>query len=209
MNQLQLHTAGALIRHTSPFSDLAVNICDTPLSVGIRDKWVKPLYFGLRDKATLRFVSENISEIDQPLISTLLGQFDWRSRTVGAHLAAITRRDEFQEEIGKLLLRSDVCYAAYGYCVAIATFNNKVGIEYLLEYLRYYLTRPDLVFDQTDVMTTLVLLDKENGTEFAATCAEQWASYHQAHEEFDLSKSVERFRSYLDLVRSFGASREG
>ena len=44
-----------------------------------------------------------LAQADDALIARLLGQFDWRSRTAGAYLAALTERPAFADQLGGLL----------------------------------------------------------------------------------------------------------
>jgi hypothetical protein len=77
------------------------------------------------------------------------------------------------------LVRSDVCYAAGGYCLALAKFNTARAREYLVSYLDYYLTRRDLVFDQRLAMAALAYLDQRDGRQDVARVREAWERFCQ------------------------------
>lgn len=49
-------------------------------------------------------------------ITTLL-EGGWRERRTAAWLVAVSRRTEFRERLGELLLASEVCCAGLAYCV--------------------------------------------------------------------------------------------
>ena len=66
------------------------------------------------------------------MVTTLLAYFDWRPRRVGARLAALREMTGFDDHIGRLLVRSDVCYAGKGYCLALARFNTVRAREHLV-----------------------------------------------------------------------------
>ena len=51
-------------------------------------------------------------EIDKSIVSQLLGDFNWRMRSVGARFATYMNYREFEDIIGVHLLKSEVCYAA-------------------------------------------------------------------------------------------------
>src|SRR5262245_43788691 len=81
------------------------------------------------------------------------------------------------QEIGHLLLRSDVCYAGTGYCVALARFNTRDSTGFLLEYLDYYLTRHDLWFDQGCAMGAIGYLDSRDGSNNLESLMEKWVAF--------------------------------
>ncbi|MES2071497.1 MAG: DUF6000 family protein [Pseudomonadota bacterium] len=200
MNPILLHTAGATVQHKSPFSDLEVPVSIEPLPIDIRENWVRPLYFGLRHDHIKTFLEEHLFAANADLVRMLLTQFDWRSRTTGAHLAALLSLREFESQIGNLLLRSDVCYAGFGYCLAIASFNTTEGVEFLRKYLRYYLNRPELFFDQNIVMGALAYLDELNGTEYIKDHMQDWHTFVDGKQGWDLEKSIENFKQSMDML---------
>ena len=200
MNPLQRHVAGATVQHHGPFNEIEVPVNSDPLSAEIRDKWVRPLYFGLRHKGATEFIVEHLSEANFDLVETLLCHFDWRSRATGGYLAALLNLKQSEEHIGRLLLRSDVCYAGFGYCVAIATFNTPAGVNFLNQYLDYYLKRPELFFDQNHAMAALKYLDEINGTENLTLHKANWNDFVIGKQNWDLEKSIQGFREYMALL---------
>ncbi len=110
--------------------------------------------------AAVRTIRE---EVSPEIAMMLLANFNWRPRITAGYFAAIWNWSELVSPIGRLLLRSDVCYAALGYCLALRRFNSRQSVDYLVEYLEYYLARLDLRFDQSDAMAALGQLDRENG----------------------------------------------
>src|SRR5262245_34445492 len=139
-----------------PFKSLDEPVPGDPLRQEMIDRWVMPLYMGLmrRDITAVRnsevfdIFAELWPEMTEEVVCTLLRTRNWRPRIVGAHVAACKDLRGLTQWIGRLLLRSDLCYAGRGYCVALAHFNTSESIGFLLEYLHYYLTRSDLSFDQ-------------------------------------------------------------
>jgi hypothetical protein len=93
----------------------------------------------------------------------LLAATDWRPRRVGAYIVALRELHELTDEVGGLLLRSDVCYAGGDYCLALAQLNAPRSRKYLQEYLDYYLTRHDLWFGQSSAISAIAYLDEVNG----------------------------------------------
>jgi hypothetical protein len=177
MNRRELMTAGATIRHESPFSALPVP--PPPEHDLAIPAWQKHAFGpGLCAPgmvAALR--SGDIARVDVDAARDLLTVFDWRHRTVGACLAAIKNFQSLERLIGTLLLRSDVCYAGRAYCLALLRFNSSDSVRYLEDYLRHYLTRPDLDFEQREALAALVCLDRMNGTRRAAAFDGMWAAY--------------------------------
>jgi hypothetical protein len=114
------------ILHRSPFENLEVPTPAVPMDAGARERWVKPFYMAMPDnlssvEAALRPL---LPEVTSDLITTLLVEFNWRPRTVGAFFVALDRRSDFEDLVGRLLLRSDVCYAGQSYCLALARLNT-------------------------------------------------------------------------------------
>ncbi|MFH9568465.1 DUF6000 family protein [Streptomyces globisporus] len=105
-----------------------------------------------------RRLSEDSQAITAEEITTLL-EGGWRERRTATWLVAISRRTEFREHLGELLLTSEVCCVGLAYCVALASFGTPRDSELLVAYLERYLRRPDLAYDQTAVMGALVFID--------------------------------------------------
>jgi hypothetical protein len=117
-SDIELHTAGATVRHESPFAKVVVPVTDERISETLRDKWVIPLYMrvcrGRYDEAVRNTLAPLRDEIDLPVVTTLISYFDWRPRIVGAWLAGLRALPALDDHIGRLLVRSDVCYAGRG-----------------------------------------------------------------------------------------------
>ncbi|MFF4243627.1 DUF6000 family protein [Streptomyces sp. NPDC001822] len=89
----------------------------------------------------------------------MLLEGSWRERRTAAWLVAVSRRTEFRERLGELLLASEVCCVGSAYSVALASFGTARDAELLAAYLDRYLRRPDLAYDQTVVMGALQFID--------------------------------------------------
>jgi len=202
MNELELHVAGATVRHPSPFSALEVPSCSEPLPAKIIDQWVRPIYFGLQQEGVETFLASSLADVDDQLIDLLLASFNWRPRTAGAYLAALSGRDHFTDRIGRLLLRSDVCYAGGAYCLALAAFNNPKCCDYLEQYLSYYLGRSDLWFDQGDAMAAVAYLDKLNGSSKLGQFVPQWEVFVGGKPSWNLQDSITRFDGKMQHFHS-------
>ncbi len=200
MNELQLHIAGATVRHRSPFEEISVRTDAQPLPTEVRERWVRPLYFGLRKPGAIDFINTNLGDADDQLIDQLLGQFDWRPRTVGALLAALLNRHPFTNHIGALLLRSDVCYAGHAYCIALASFKSPESISFLNRYLEYYLTRPELFFDQIHAMSALAWIDSELHTSYLNDHIPAWERFVEGKSAWNLEKSCNVFSETMAIV---------
>ncbi|MFF3932865.1 DUF6000 family protein [Streptomyces hirsutus] len=106
----------------------------------------------------VRRLSEDSKVITAEEIATLL-EGGWRERRTATWLVAVSRRTEFRERLGELLLVSEVCCAGLAYCVALASFGTPRDSELLVAYLDRYLRRPDLAYDQTVAMGALLFID--------------------------------------------------
>ena len=103
---ISLHVAGATVRHASPYSDLKVDENAEPLDNDFIATYVSPFYRGRKDTDEFRkkYIAVK-SSIDTTLVSKLLGDFNWRPRSVGAYFAALGNMNELEDHIGKLSRR--------------------------------------------------------------------------------------------------------
>jgi hypothetical protein len=202
--EIALHVSGATVRHRNPFESLEVPRNNRELSYEFIDKWVAPFYMtgvSNADDTTILMFAEAAKEINVDIVKLLLGDFNWRTRIVGAYFAAINNYKEVEDIIGKHLLKSEVCYAGAGYCLALAAFNTGKAKDYLTAYLEYYLDRKDLWFDQSDAFCALEYLDNEQ----ASRLIDKWDSFVSDKEHWSLEKSREHFNNCmltLDKVRT-------
>lgn len=95
--------------------------------------------------------------------------------------------------------------------MALASFNSPAGLSFLERYLDYYLTRPDLDYDQGVAIGAIAYLDQKNGTDVLAKFRTKWASYVEKKSwKPDLEDAVSRFSlemNALDEIRA--ATKDG
>lgn len=202
MNSIERHVAGATITAATPFSELLVPVSTEPLAAEVIETWVRPLYFGLKEPKLKAFFASHKSQIDDLLISKLLANFNWRPRTAAAYLVALTDRSVFTTQIGRLLLRSDVCFAGAAYSLALAEINSSEAIGFLDEYLSYYLCRRDLWFDQATVMAALGYLDRKNGTALQLRHIATWEVFVAEKSNWNLAKSDALFTEAMATLHA-------
>lgn len=109
-----------------------------------------------------RSLAEDAELITAHELVTLL-EGGWRERRTAAWLIAVSRRTEFRERLGELLLASEVCCAGLAYCVALATFGTPDDADLLTAYLDRYLPRADLAYDQPVALGALQYIDLNLG----------------------------------------------
>ncbi|NHN27514.1 hypothetical protein FIA58_017680 [Flavobacterium jejuense] len=165
--RLKLHTAGATVITTSPFDDLVSHVNSKELEQEFVKKWVIPFYMTIDRYHELSWV-DKIKEI-KPQITPeitlqLLGDFNWRTRLVGAYFSAVKGFEEQVDSIGTHFLKSEVCCVGHIYALVLAFFNSEKAIQYLEDYLNYYLQKPGLYFDQESALQALFYLDTVNKT---------------------------------------------
>lgn len=200
----QRHSTGAIVRHESPFGHLTTPQNLEPLDKAFIDRWVIPFYMKRIYLTTFQTAFAQVRpELHNSIIERLLGEFNWRPRQVGALFAAIQNETTFIDQIGKLLLKSEVCFAGESYALALATFGSSECISYLETYLDYYLTQPNLHFDQTDVYAALIVLDEENGTKRHEVFKSAWESLVIDHWKGDpnMDFETEHIKKELTVVR--------
>jgi len=182
----QLHSAGATVRHLSPFTHLPSHKNEHRLSADFIQNWVVPYYMeiGSSDNTTwTNSIKKRKNDITEELCLQLLGEFNWRTRLVGAYFAAVKGYHQLIDVIGTLLLKSEVCYVGHIYALTLAFFNTEKSIQYLDRYLEYYLRKPDLYFDQKYVLEALLFLDEKNRTTYISKFENTWSTFEQERTE--------------------------
>ena len=107
------------------------------------------------------------------------------------------------ENIGNLLLRSDVCFAGHDYCIALASFSSPEAINYLNEYLEYYLEQPDLWFDQSSAIAALSFIGANKGTDLVTPHTAAWESFVANKPNWELASSIDEFSQQMESLNEF------
>lgn len=207
LTPLQWHVAGATVRHAHPFPVPPV-ISQEPLTAVLREDWVRPLYMGLHQPQA-QACAQRLAQADDTVIARLLGQFDWRSRTAGAYLAALMCRPGFTDQLGGLLLASEVCHAGSAYCLALAAFDTPGSRDYLHRYLEHYLRQPQLHFEQEQAMAAIAYLDGQSGRDEAARHAPAWADFGASRPGLALGEALARFTTRMATLRALQGAAPG
>ncbi|OEZ50706.1 hypothetical protein JAB1_18240 [Janthinobacterium sp. MP5059B] len=207
LTPLQLHVAGATVRHAHPFP-MPQLTPQEPLTAALRDGWVRPLYMGLHQPQAQACLAR-LAQADDTVIARLLGRFDWRSRTAGAYLAALMHRPGFTDQLGGLLLASEVCYAGSAYCLALAAFDTPGSRDYLHRYLEHYLRQPQLHFDQEQAMAAIAYLDGQQGRDEAARHAPAWADFTASRPGLALDAALAAWTGRMATLRALQAAAPG
>jgi hypothetical protein len=205
---LALHSAGTTVRHAGPYADVQVPSSMDFLSEGMINKWVVPFYlWGIRRPD--EFISHYMgvrAEVSADLCRSLLVDFNWRPRIVAAYFAAIEDLTELEEHIGRLFLRSDVCFAGAGYALALAMFNTPGSVAFLGKYLDHYLREKDLYFDQPSAMAALRFTDQVNGTSYFDEYLPLWNEFTKDKPNHNLDRAIELFARDVRNVELIQAS---
>jgi hypothetical protein len=198
-DEIALHVSGTTVRHRNPFEAIEVPRNDEELSEGLIKRWVVPFYMNSlsnADETTIKTFADAANQINLDIVKKLLGDFDWRTRITGAFFSAINDYKELEDIISRHLLKSEVCYAGSGYCLALATFATDKAKDYLSAYLDYYLERKDLWFDQADAFCALEYLDKDE----ANKRLDKWNLFVADKQYWSLEKSRQQFNSCILTV---------
>lgn len=210
LTDIQLHVAGATVRHESPFENLDSYVNEVEISQDFRKEWVIPFYLELNNPSD-EWVEKMIRLkplIGEEVILQNLGDFNWRTRSTGSYFAAIKESIHLEKIIGTHLLKSEVCYAGSNYALTLASFNTEYAVDSFDHYLEYYLTKPELYFDQESVMAALQYLDEVNGTNRIEKHLKKWEEYHtwriqehnQKPESLDLTIGTSYFHRSIDRL---------
>jgi len=178
----RLHSAGATVRHDSPFVDLPTHKNEIELSADFIKKWVAPYYMEIGAYDDIKWIDaikEIKNGITMDICLSLLGDFNWRTRLVGAYFAAVKNYQKLIDIIGNHLLKSEVCCVGHIYALTLAFFKTDKSISFLNQYLDYYLTTPGLYFDQKSVMESLLYLDTIDKSENFKRHLENWRLLEQ------------------------------
>jgi len=190
------------VSHSSRFSCFETFSDENELSDSeIRD-WVSPYYMSMLGPNITDDLIQPARMITDESVARLLGDFNWRTRSVGAMYAALRGETGFEQQIIGLLLKSEVCYAGRVYAHVLASFNTQCSIQALKTYLDYYLKQPQLYFDQSEVMCALKYLDQINGTNENLLFKADWDEFKKDKENWNLEKTYQRFLvSMSELLR--------
>lgn len=202
MEEVRLHVAGATVRHYSPFSKLVSYTNQQELTKEFIDTWCNP-YMDVpaeSDDQILKFAIAK-PDITDDTVLELLGDFDWRTRQVGAYFAAITEKRHLIEIIGVHLLKSEVCYVGRIYCLALAYFNTQPCVEYLNTYLDYYLQKKDLWFDQRAAMEAVRYLDEVNHTHHYDRYYPQWLTFISNKPYWEKDIKIDNLEKDLEAIK--------
>lgn len=201
---IKLHVAGATVRHMPPFDELKPFKNDFELSQDFIDKWVIPFYMniGHTDNDWINKLTSIKKEITTDIIQKNLGDFNWRTRQTGAFFSAITNQTQFIDIIGTHLLKSEVCYAGGIYCKVFASFNLPKCVDYLNQYLDYYLTKPDLWFDQRDAMEAILYLDTLNSTNHFDRHFNNWTEFIKNKPYWDKEIKTDNLEKQLNVIQT-------
>lgn len=199
--EIELHISGATVQHRNPFENLVVPRNESEFSDKFIDRWIAPFCMtnlANCDSASINLFAKAAKEIDIGIVKDLLSEFDWRPRIVGAYFAAINKYSQLENLIGTHLLKSEVCYAGEGYCLALATFGTATSQTFLKSYLDYYLEQKDLWFDQAIAYAALNYLDPVSAVGFSG----KWESFTTGKPSYNLLKSNQRLVESLRIIDS-------
>ncbi|MBU4537170.1 MAG: hypothetical protein KJ689_01155 [Bacteroidetes bacterium] len=192
--EIRLHSAGATVRHKTNFDNLKSHNNNFELNQEFIDKWVNPFYMTIgnyNDNNWVESIKQIHEEITPEITLTLLGDFNWRTRLVGAYFSAIKDYKEQIEIIGTHFLKSEVCCVGHIYALVFAFYNNEKSIKYLTEYLDYYLQKPELYFDQESALEALSYIDTTNGTSYCEKFSQSWIKLQQDRQELSKLRAIE------------------
>ncbi|WP_330248522.1 MULTISPECIES: DUF6000 family protein [unclassified Streptomyces] len=133
----------------------------------------------------------------------ILFEGGWRECRTASWLVAVAGRTEFRSRIGELLLASGGPYGG-AYCITLATFGTSADAELVCRYLDRYLPQPDLVYDRTFALSTLLHLDAVLGTERASSylaAGGLWQQWTDA--TTNTVRDPQEYRQIVDQLCSF------
>ncbi len=206
----RLHSAGATVRHHSPFADLPTYENKTKLSAEFIRKWAVPFYMEIGkygDNNWIEQIKQIKEEITVDICLSLLGDFNWRTRLVGAYFAAVKGYRQLIDIIGVNLLKSEVCCVGHIYTLTLTFFKTDKSVEFLNKYLDYYLTTPSLYFDQKTVMEAFLYLDKTDNTETFKRHLKNWRLLEQSRKPLEQQNAL-TLAKFIEEQEGIGAAED-
>lgn len=193
------HVAGRGAGHPWPPGELDVPVAVGSLSGAFLARWVEPFYLSdpaRLDPAQTAAWCAAARACDDAVLEALLTEADWRPRVVGAWFVALRGADGFETRLGRLLLRSDVCFAGRAYAVALTSLATPGAADWLERYLRHYLAHSQLDYDQAEAMAALTQLD----TVRAASLAPAWEAFAAGRRDTSLARVTPQVRARLEAL---------
>ncbi len=202
LSELRNHLASSMKAGKNPFTELIAYKSKSISDQAFIDKWVIPYYMQLsrHDEEWFKLMEKIVPEITEEVIQNNLGNSNWRNRAVGAYFAALKNKQEFIDVIGIHLLKSELTYAGRTYALALASFNNDRGNEYLDIYLDYYLKQHNLYYDQAAVIAAIKYLDEVNGTNILSRHIKNWKAFENDKQNGKEEINIDYFKQSIDLI---------
>lgn len=110
----------------------------------------------------VRSLRQDSAEISDHSLGVMFSS-EWRSRLTAAYLVAASKRANFVDELGDLLIESQLVYAGQGYCIALASIGTAAAADRLSAYLERWLPDVEARYDQLWAMAALVPSTREPG----------------------------------------------
>jgi hypothetical protein len=205
-----LHSAGSMGRQNSPFSDLPSHRNETDLTGDFIKKWAVPFYMEIGkygNEACIEAIKNIKSEITPEVCLLLLGDFNWRTRGVGAYFAAVKGYTDLIDIIGIHLLKSELCCVGHIYTLVLTYFNTPQSIDYLNRFLSYYLTAANLHQDPKIVIEAILYLDKINGTNNYGEQFNKWKLFEEKQKPIE-DQTVLALAKYLKTEQGESVANE-
>lgn len=171
------------------------------------EKWVMPFYLrvlGPTNYSTefLESAKLALDEVQPDIISMLLNERDWRPRLTAGWFAGVKRWEEFTQQIGDLLIASELCYQGEGFCFALARFGSGGAVAHLQQYLDIWLNRPDCCYDQDVALASLQWIDEQCSTSYAMpylVAGGLWETFVANKPNWNLSRTKDWLWRLMDI----------
>jgi Family of unknown function (DUF6000) len=171
------------------------------------EKWIMPFYLNVLGPTNystefLELAKQALEEVQPDIISTLLNERDWRPRLTAGWFAGVKRWEGFTQQIGDLLIASELCYQGQGFCFALARFGSDGAVLRLQQYLDIWLSRPDCCYDQDWALASLQWIDEQRGTGYAMpylAAGGPWETFVVNKPNWDLSRTKDWLSSMMEI----------
>lgn len=96
------------------------------------------------------------------------------------------------------MLKSEVCCVGHIYAIVLASYNDEKTLQYLTDYLDYYLKKPELYFEQKNVLESVAYLDKINNTNKLNKYIDSWTNLLTQREQLSKQKILRTAKMLLE-----------
>lgn len=142
----------------------------------VADRYVEPFYEGMFQgrfmeldpsarASWLRGLHATADALDEQTAGWFLDYPEWRGRMAVSWMIGLRGWNSFAEQLGRLLVQSDLISCGQGYCIGLALLGTKKAADMLVAHLDEWLPRTDCRRSEQEwAMAALIEIDSRGNT---------------------------------------------